>query len=250
VVGGSIGAYDLPGRVAAYDAEMELMHPNRATMVRVALEFLPFAAESAPVAVDLGVGTGYFTQRFLQRFPRGRVVAIDGAAAMIDLAKARLANTASRVEFRVADFRDVPAVDLGTRAADVVFSSYALHHLDCDDKRGVVSAAAGLLRPGGWFLNADLVAAGSADLEARIQQLRVEGIVTRAAAAASAAGEATDERFRDAAAVRAFLDRMEAEEADRPLTLVEDLEILRGAGLHDATVLWLVHREAVTVGRM
>jgi hypothetical protein len=38
----SIKAYDIPERVASYDAEMELMHPNRSKMVAVALEVLPF----------------------------------------------------------------------------------------------------------------------------------------------------------------------------------------------------------------
>jgi len=32
-----IAAYDLPERVAAYDADMELMHPNRGRMVEVVL---------------------------------------------------------------------------------------------------------------------------------------------------------------------------------------------------------------------
>jgi len=38
----SIRAYDLPERVASYDVETELMHPNRSKMVAVALEVLPF----------------------------------------------------------------------------------------------------------------------------------------------------------------------------------------------------------------
>jgi len=260
MVPSSIGAYDLPRRVASYDADMDVMHPNRHEMVRAALEFLPFPDGSALVAIDLGVGTGYFAARFLERYPRGRVIAVDGASAMIDLARARLGDKAVAVEFRVADFRQLEHLDLPdalaslrsqagadaveggpVHGADVVLSSYALHHLDRADKLDVVRQAAALLRPGGWLLNADIVVAESAELEERIQRMRVEGIVKRAGGA--------DARFLDAATTRAHLDRLEAEEGDQPLTVAEDLAVLRAAGLCDVGVVWLEHREAVTCGR-
>jgi SAM-dependent methyltransferase len=156
--GRGIEAYDLPHRVAAYDADMALMHPNRADMVDAALDFLPLPAEAAPSAIDLGCGTGYFTARFLRRFPSGSVIAVDGAATMIDLARARLGPSAAAVQFFVGDFRDLAGLGL-VGDVDAVFSSYALHHLSRREKQAVVSQAATLLRPGGWFLNADLVVA-------------------------------------------------------------------------------------------
>ena len=69
--------------------------------------------------------------------------------------------------------------------------------------------------------------------------MRVEGIVHRAG---------SDSRFDDPVKVRAFLDDLEANEGDQPLPLVEDLEILREAGLENASVFWAEHREAVTGG--
>ncbi|MGB8326897.1 MAG: hypothetical protein WCE48_04890 [Steroidobacteraceae bacterium] len=54
----SIDAYDLPQRVASYDADMDLMHPNRSKMVRVALQILPYLREAPLWALDLGAGTG------------------------------------------------------------------------------------------------------------------------------------------------------------------------------------------------
>jgi tRNA (cmo5U34)-methyltransferase len=235
----SIGAYDLPGRVASYDADMDLMHPNRPRMIQAGLDILPFPESSSLVALDLGVGTGYFTERFLRRFQNGRVVAVDGAAAMIDLARARLGMSADRADFRVGDFRQLQRLGLGVGWIDVVFSSYALHHLTRDDKQRVVSRVVALLRPGGWFINADLVIADTPELESRIQQLRVAGIVSRAGG--------RDPRFADAASTRRLLDDLEANEGDQPLTVSEDLQILRGAGFR-ASVLWLEHREAVCAG--
>jgi hypothetical protein len=127
----------------------------------------------------------------------------------------------------------------------VVFSSFALHHLSREEKVAVARAARALAKPGGWFLNADIVAADSPDLEARIQALRVEGIVRRAAAAAAP----PDARFATAAAARRFLDELEARDGDQPLTLAADLAVLRDAGLRDAAALWTEFREAVTCAR-
>ena len=101
----SISAYDVSQRVESYDGDMELMHPNRSKMAQIAFEILPFPETAALRAIDLGIGTGYFTERFLNRFPNSEVLGIDGAQAMIELAKARLRSLESRVQFVVGDFR-------------------------------------------------------------------------------------------------------------------------------------------------
>src|SRR6476660_10053228 len=157
----SIAAYDVSQRVKTYDADMELMHPNRSKMVQVALEVLPFPKTAALRAIDLGIGTGYFTKQFLNHFPNSRVLGIDGAQAMVELAKARLTSLASRVQFVIGDFRKLQELAPGVGTVDVVFSAYALHHLSRTDKETVVRQVAGLLGPGGWFINADLIVADS-----------------------------------------------------------------------------------------
>src|SRR5215470_15239339 len=158
----SIAAYDVLQRVKTYDADMELMHPNRSKMVQIALEVLPFPTTTALRAIDLGIGTGYFTKCFLNKFPNSRVLGIDGAPAMIELAKARLKSLESRVELVTGDFRKLQelAPDAGT--VDIVFSAYALHHLHRSDKEAVLREVVALLVPGGWFVNADLIIADSA----------------------------------------------------------------------------------------
>jgi len=233
-----IAAYDLPERVATYDADMDLMHPNRARMVEIALEVLPFPRGARLRAVDLGTGTAFLAHRFLERFRESTVVAVDGASTMLDLARARLGPLAARVEFVVGDFRrlDVPGFDF---EADVVLSSFALHHLTAEEKGDVLRRVASGLRPGGWFVNADLVVSEWPELEERIQVLRVEGIVARAGS--------RDPRFVDPGATRAWLEEMEAQEGDQPLPLVKDLALAREAGLH-VEVFWKEHREAVWGG--
>jgi tRNA (cmo5U34)-methyltransferase len=237
----SIDAYDSRKRVAAYDADMEVMHPNRSKMVGIALQVLPFEADARLKGLDLGVGTGYFTERFLETFPRSKVYGVDGAKSMVDLARARLGALGKRLDFRVGDFRDLATLLGGVEGLDVVYSSYALHHLTREEKTSVVKEAVSLLRPGGWFVNADLIVAETPHLENRIQDIRVKGIVERAGG--------VDPRFVDYEATRGFLDQLEANEGDQPLTLQDDLSVLRDGGLRDVAVFWLEYREAVIGGR-
>jgi tRNA (cmo5U34)-methyltransferase len=237
----SIAAYDVSQRVKTYDADMELMHPNRSKMVQIALEVLPFPRTAALRAIDLGIGTGYFTECFLNKFPNSRVLGIDGAPAMIELAKARLKSLESRVEFVIGDFRKLHelAPDAGT--ADIVFSAYALHHLSRFDKEMVLTQVVELLASGGWFVNADLIVADSPELERRLQQIRIAGIVQRAGGA--------DSRFADLALTRQFLVDLELKEADQPLTFAEDLALLRSSGLKNVSAFWLEYRELVSGGQ-
>lgn len=238
--GETIKAYDCPERVSSYDADMDLMHPNRHKMVEIALETLPFSPQDCFTALDIGVGTGLFSNAVLRKFSNCRIIAIDGASAMVDVAKLRIGTEADRVDFRVGDFRSLNRLLRAEENGDVVYSSYALHHLTSDEKLAVARDAVRFLKPGGWFLNADLIVAADQRVEARIQEIRVQGIVRRAAG--------RDERFAGAASTRSFLDDLEAREQDKPLTLNEDLRILREAGLQNASVLWLEYREAVAGG--
>jgi len=237
----SIAAYDVSQRVKTYDADMNLMHPNRSKMVQVALEVLPFPRTATLRAIDLGIGTGYFTERFLINFPNSHVVGIDGAQAMIELAKARLKSLASRVEFVIGDFRNLRELIPDGGTADVVFSAYALHHLSRSDKETVLRRVVELLVPGGWFINADLIVADSPELESRLQELRVAGIVERA--------KGSDKRFPDLASTRQFLADLEKNESDQPLTFDGDLQLLRSSGLKNVCAFWLEYRELVSGGR-
>jgi trans-aconitate 2-methyltransferase len=237
----SIAAYERPARVASYDADMDVMHPNRHKMAAIALEILPFDPQVTITALDLGIGTGFFTQRFLERYPRARVISVDGSKSMVELARTRLASLTARVDFRIADFRQLQETIPEKECGDVVFSSYALHHLNRSEKVEVIRRALGFLKPEGWLINADIIRSDSRVIEERIQQVRVDGIVRR--------GAALDPRFRDAGSTRQFLNELEATDQDQPLVLAEDLQVLRDAGLRHTAVFWSEYREAVIGGR-
>lgn len=160
---------------------------------------------------------------------------------MIEFTKARLRALVSRVEFAIGDFRKLQELAPGSATIDVIFSAYALHHLSRSDKEAVLRQVVKLLAPGDWFVNADLIIADSPELENRLQQLRIAGIVKRAAG--------SDDRFTDSASTRRFLADFERKEADQPLTLAEDLQLLRSSGLKNVSALWLEYSEVVTAGQ-
>jgi tRNA (cmo5U34)-methyltransferase len=235
----SIAAYEPAERVRAYDADMDVMHPLRHKMIDVIMDVLPFDAAAPLWVLDLGVGTGVLAERFLRKFTAGRVIAVDGSHAMLELAKSRLTPLADRLTLEVADFRRLPT-SLAAGSLDAVISAYALHHLNAADKLAVLRRALALVKPGGWLVNADLVVAADERVERRIQQRRVEGIVSRA--------RSDDGRFRDFQSTRTFLDDLEANEQDQPLTLEQDLQLARDAGLRAVEVFWKEYREVVYGG--
>ena len=236
----SIDAYDDEERVRRYDRDMDLLHPNRHKMVEIALEVLPHGTNDPILALDLGIGTGYFTSKLLTRFPQAAVVGIDGSGAMIHLAESRLRQSRGRVRLVTASFEELDGDHIGKDSFDVVLSSYALHHLDAASKRNVLGAAIGRLKTGGWLLNADLVSNPHQDIEGNIQDIRARGIQTRNAGA--------DPRFADMERIREFLDALEENEGDQPLTVDEDLQLLRECGITNATVFWQEYRELVMGG--
>ena len=157
------------------------------------------------------------------------------------MAKARLKSLVSRVEFVLGDFRKLQELAPGAGTADVIFSAYALHHLNRRDKGEVLRQVVELLLPGGWFVNADLIVADSPDLESRLQELCVAGIVERAGGSES--------RFADSVSTSQFLADLERNKADQPLTLAEDLQVLRNSGLKNGSAFWLEYRELVSGGQ-
>lgn len=236
----SIKAYALRKRVRKYDADMEIMHPLRWKMIEVALEIFPFHQTRSLRALDLGVGSGAFSKRLLEKYPNAELVAIDGAASMLDLAKSRIGELVQRVEWVLSDFRMIPTTILRPDTFDVVISSYALHHLNAQEKLAVVKSIVQAIKPGGWFLNADIVRAEDPDVEQRIQEIRVKDVTDRA--------PAQDKRFYCTEATRQFLDKLEATEQDQPQTLNRDISILHESGILNAEVFWKEYREAVIGG--
>lgn len=72
--------------------------------------------------LDAGCGSGRITRQLLERLPEGRVIGVDGSAAMIERARAAIGSD-PRVELRVADLTQLELVE----PVDAVFSNATFH---------------------------------------------------------------------------------------------------------------------------
>jgi tRNA (cmo5U34)-methyltransferase len=236
----SINAYGDAERVRRYDAEMDLLHPNRHRMAEIAIEIIPYLRDTPLRVLDLGIGTGFLARRFLDFYPNAKVTGLDGSREMIRLARTRLQDMQDKLCFVRSSFAMIDRALPDGVSFDVVLSSLALHHLDSLSKKRVLASAVARLQRGGWLINADLVDCPFPELAERIQRVRAEGIARRNAGRHS--------RFMDAERVRAYIENLQRNEADQPLYIENDLALLREAGIQNATVFWQEYREAVYGG--
>ena len=97
--------------------------------------------------LELGTGSGVTSRRVLERHPRAQLTGVDSSEQM--LAAADLPGA----DLRLQDLRD----PLPEGPFDLVFSAFAIHHLDGPAKADLIARVAAALAPGGRFVLADVV---------------------------------------------------------------------------------------------
>lgn len=136
------------GRVASWDQH------GSAGLTKVTAAVLAAAAVGpGDMVIDLGCGTGQISVPLAMR--GAEVLGIDVSPAMASQLRAE----ARRHGLSTLDAVALPVeeLDLPPASADLIVSSYALHHLRDPDKARLVDAAITWLRPGGRLLIADMM---------------------------------------------------------------------------------------------
>jgi trans-aconitate 2-methyltransferase len=105
------------------------------------LERLRLSGEE--VAVDAGCGSGRVSAELAKRLPHGRLIAVDGSAAMIAKARERLGEEPT---YLVADLSELELKE----PADLIFSTATFHWILDHDRLFTRLRAA--LRPGGRLI--------------------------------------------------------------------------------------------------
>lgn len=215
---------------AGYDDDLRRrLIPPFDAFYGAAVEALGCTVHARRRVLDLGAGTGLLSGFVARAFPEAELVLLDGAPAMLDRARTRLAAaTTAPVSLHVGDLRD-PFPD---GPFDAIVSGLAIHHLDGAGKRDLYRRAHEALAPGGVFVNAEQVRAPSERLERRYVRWHREASV--ASGASEAEWEAAEEPMR----------------ADRLATVEEQLGWLREAGFPDPDAPFRSYRFAVLVARL
>jgi trans-aconitate 2-methyltransferase len=92
--------------------------------------------------MDAGCGSGRVTELVAERFPKARIIALDGSSSMIEQARGRLGRFGDRVTFVLADLMRPLPVD---EPVDVVFSTATFHWVPDHDT--LFANLAGAMRP-------------------------------------------------------------------------------------------------------
>lgn len=117
-----------------------ISNPQLAWGLRV-LDRLPLRGDE--VVLDAGCGSGRLSAALLERVPRGRLIAVDRSANMLDEARKNLAAFGERVTYVQAELTGL----VSPEPADVVFSNATFHWVL--DHPALFRALHGALRPGG-----------------------------------------------------------------------------------------------------
>ena len=185
------------------------------------------------VVVDVGAGPGAVLEAFLTQFPRAKGIWTDASAAMLDLAKEKLAPFGDRVEYRIADMTDLHGAGLPAQV-DVITTSRASHHLDKDGLASFYQDAARRLAPGGWLVNLDHIGPAS----------------QAGPPAAAGADDVWDQRLRAARKQFGVAPDGPRHHHNYPLTSVQDhLDAFAAAGITDVEVPWRAFYTCLFMGR-
>jgi ubiquinone/menaquinone biosynthesis C-methylase UbiE len=105
--------------------------------------------------VDVGCGSGQFLRKAAAVFPEAELVGVDGSAAMIHAA-VTTARDGERIRFVRGRAESLPLAD---GSFDLAVTTASFHHW-ADQSRGLAEVSR-VLRAGGTFVLADVVAAGA-----------------------------------------------------------------------------------------
>lgn len=140
--------------------------PDRFKLIGIVKSFFRHFLHKAdaPRVLDLGCGDGLVVRELMRSHDGIRATLVDGFAEMLEAAKKRLAHF-DTVQFVQATFQDLLENDRLQNNFDLILSSFAIHHLETQEKKALYKYVYHHLSTDGFFLNIDVVLGQTQDLE-------------------------------------------------------------------------------------
>lgn len=140
--------------IARWDTQQERYVTDRDQRFAVITAAVEAVAGPSPLVLDLGCGPGSLGMRLLSALPDARIVGVDADPVLLALGQAaRQGLVFTDIDLKDPTWADQLGLEPGS--VDAVVSTTALHWLPSADLASVVAACAGLLRPGGIWLDGD-----------------------------------------------------------------------------------------------
>ena len=156
--------------------------PARAERFQLVCDRFPFPREAAVTILDLGAGYGPVSAFILDRYPNATCIGQDGSAPMLNRARTLMARYGERFTPLESDLFTKDWLPTRFGPFDAAVSSICLHNLRDFTRIGeIYGEVRGRSKPGGVFLNLDLVNAPDgtgpfpANLDEQLAALRGAG---------------------------------------------------------------------------
>ncbi len=149
--------------------------PIRGAQTAMVLRMIPQPIDAPMRILDIGAGYGALAMAVLSDRPNASAVCLDASEAMLTLGRERGAAFRGRIRFVRGSLATADWLSSVEGTFDAVISSRALHHFTENQRRRFIfKEAFSLVRPGGCFINADNVRAGTKSLGQRYRSARDE----------------------------------------------------------------------------
>ena len=216
--------------------------PERETQIDTICSVIPPAPDGA-VIVEICCGEGLLCEALARRFPRAEIHALDGSQTMLDSTKARLEAAGAAYRTAIIDIAETGWRTF-ERPVHAFVSSLAVHHLDAPAKARLFEDLAAALAPGGAIVICDLVEAQREAGLALWKRHWDDGVRERALELDG--NEKMLDFFRDDG--WNYYADPDADPADMPSTLFDQMRWMADAGMTGIDVHWLRAGHAIFSG--
>jgi SAM-dependent methyltransferase len=146
-------------RFLSFRAAIPLAHEQ----IGVMMSILKSRTQPIEKFMDLGCGDGILAATILGEYPSSRGVLIDFSEPMLEQAREQLKEYGDQLTFMNLDYGDPAWVNsIQTQGPfDAIVSGYSIHHQPDARKRPIYEEIFSLLKPDGWFINIEHIAAES-----------------------------------------------------------------------------------------
>jgi SAM-dependent methyltransferase len=213
--------------------------PTRAERFQLMCDLFPFPSDATVTILDLGAGYGPVSTFILDRYPRATCIAQDGSEPMLKRAHGLMERYGERFKTCQSDLFHTNWLPKQFGPFDAAVTSSCLHNLRDFARIGeIYGEVRRCLKPGGVFLNVDLINAPTAEL-----QERYAGVTAARRQREGASGEDLGAMVRQGARSPAG-----GTTGPFPAGLDQHLAALKAAGFKDVDCFWKELRRALFGG--
>ena len=153
-----------------YDSERKELIPFFDDFYGIAIDSIQIE-DPMPKVLEIGTGTGLFTEMFLKKYPNANMDLVDIAEDMLNIAKERFQGN-ENLNFYLKNIIEFEVEE--NKKYDAIISSLAIHHLSNSEKELLYEKIGEWVKPNGIFVNAEMIAGETKYFDRMYQEKLIE----------------------------------------------------------------------------